>query len=199
MRCAPCRRWPGEHALRTSLAFLGDGREDYLIQRAPEDDGLLMFGGGRQAGGETVNVWDDSVIDEQTAKYLRRDLVPALGLPETPTTELQPTHEWTGIMAFSRDDLPWVGPVPGHARLYICAGYTGNGIPNAWLCGRALAAMIRTTLGCEMSGDEDATGAAREVGLPSRYMITRRRIDRAMQKESVAVRDTQEFESDSSR
>lgn len=71
----------GPDRLHTSFGFAGDGIDDYLIQRPNETGGHLMFGGGRQhlpCVGET----DDSVIDDKTAKYLRRRLIDALGLPE---------------------------------------------------------------------------------------------------------------------
>lgn len=71
----------GEDRLKTSLGFMGDGVDDYLIQRPNERGGHLMFGGGRQHG-RSVGVTDDSVIDDRTAHYLRGRLVEALNLPE---------------------------------------------------------------------------------------------------------------------
>ena len=70
----------GESRLKTSFGFVGDGLDDYLIQRPNERGGHLMFGGGRQLG-ESLGVTDDSVVDAETAKYLRGKLVEALGLP----------------------------------------------------------------------------------------------------------------------
>jgi hypothetical protein len=66
---------------------------------------------------------------------------------------------WTGLMGFSADECPWVGRVPPniagrklsaqaqHAGLaeggeWICAGYSGEGMVNAWRCGEALAKMM---------------------------------------------------------
>lgn len=71
----------GEDRLKTSLGFMGDGVDDYLIQRPNERGGHLMFGGGRQHG-SSIGVTDDSVIDDKTAHYLRGRLVEALNLPE---------------------------------------------------------------------------------------------------------------------
>ena len=71
----------GENRLNTSLGFMGDGLDDYLIQRPNERGGHLMFGGGRQNGG-SIGVTDDSVIDDKTAKYLRSRLIDTLGLPD---------------------------------------------------------------------------------------------------------------------
>lgn len=71
----------GEDRLKTSLGFMGDGVDDYLIQRPNETGGHLMFGGGRQHG-RSIGVTDDSVISDKTAHYLRGRLVEALNLPE---------------------------------------------------------------------------------------------------------------------
>ncbi len=41
---------------------------------------------------------------------------------------------WSGIMGFSEDGFPWVGPVSeevgGGRGQWICAGYTGEGTQN---------------------------------------------------------------------
>jgi glycine/D-amino acid oxidase-like deaminating enzyme len=80
-------------------------------------------------------------------------------LPDTPTSStpshdpaagdvpaLTPTAEWTGIMGYSRDWLPWVGPVPaslgGAPGLFVCAGYSGHGMPVAPLCAAAVVALM---------------------------------------------------------
>lgn len=58
---------------------------------------------------------------------------------------------WSGIMGFSVDGCPWVGKVPaelsGRVAVvgggeWICAGYSGEGMVNAWRCGVALARMV---------------------------------------------------------
>ena len=72
-----------EHArLKTSFGFDGEAIDEYLIQRPNERGGHLMYGGGRQIGGATVGVADDSVIDTEIAKYLKQSLVERLALPE---------------------------------------------------------------------------------------------------------------------
>jgi glycine/D-amino acid oxidase-like deaminating enzyme len=46
-------------------------------------------------------------------------------------------QEWTGILAWSCDDSPWVGPVPGPGQegAYVCAGFCGSGLSRAFMCG----------------------------------------------------------------
>lgn len=187
----------GDDRLKTSFGFLGDGLDDYLIQRPNERGGHLMFGGGRQHG-PSMGVTDDNVIDEVTAKYLRSRLVEALGLPEG-AKEFKAANEWSGIMGFSRDERPFVGPVSDfpssspRSGLYISAGYTGHGMPNTWLCGKAVALMVLKSL--EFAGDiEWATEiAAAEVGLPASYRLTKQRVERALEVESVEAKDQAEM------
>ncbi|MEE2751792.1 MAG: FAD-binding oxidoreductase [Myxococcota bacterium] len=49
------------------------------------------------------------------------------------------THRWAGIMGFSRDGLPLVGPAPGAAGAVVGTGFTGHGYGFAFLAGAALA------------------------------------------------------------
>ncbi|CAI6341133.1 unnamed protein product [Periconia digitata] len=159
--------------------------DDYLIQRpysdVPNPAGHLMFGGGRGDGAyPTVCVSDDSVLDEKIAAYLRRALLTVLKLDGSTQglEELKAAKEWTGIMGYSRDDHPWVGKVPGKEGLWLCGGYTGHGMPNGTLCGRAIAKLV---LG-NREGKELDEMQAEMVGkaeLPASYLITEERIEKA--------------------
>lgn len=72
----------GQHRLKTNMGFDGEAIDEYLIQRPNAKGGHLMFGGGRQIGGQTVGIADDSVIDDEISKYLRSSLIERLALPE---------------------------------------------------------------------------------------------------------------------
>lgn len=165
------------------------GRHDYLIQRPPPTAELILGGGRHLAKGYAVGVWDDSTLDEPVRLWLRGELTGALDLslrspgetssrsPEAAKKQdLEATYEWTGIMGYSRDAHPWVGAVPpfmgGGEGLWISAGYTGHGMPNAALCGKAAADMI---LGAD------------EIDLPPEYELTEERIDAARARDTVAV------------
>ncbi|KAK3676840.1 hypothetical protein LTR78_003044 [Recurvomyces mirabilis] len=205
----------GSSRLQTSFGFLGDGLDDYLIQRPSERGGHLMFGGGRQHG-PSISETDDGVVDPQTARYLRTRLVGAFGLPEGKAggekredeggegegegegerekVQFTAANEWSGIMGFSRDERPWVGAVPGEEGVFVSAGYTGHGMPNSWLCGKAVAMMALAGRegeggesagrgrGVEEEGEEDGEvmqKVMRETGLPRSYILTKERMERA--------------------
>ncbi|KAI0134755.1 FAD dependent oxidoreductase [Xylariales sp. AK1849] len=172
------------------------GRDDYLIQRPPAAAELVLGGGRQLAKDYAVGVWDDSALDEPVKWWLRGELPAAVDLslrspgeitshisslnPSSISTtkkqDLEATYEWTGIMGYSRDAHPWVGPVPaslgGGEGLWISAGYTGHGMPNAALCGKAAAEMM---VGVE------------EVDLPPEYELTEERVDAARARDTVAV------------
>jgi glycine/D-amino acid oxidase-like deaminating enzyme len=174
---------------KNSYGFWGKGsaegggydQDDYLIQRpaAMTTDkpggGELMFGGGRDLEVKLgIYASDDSEINKGVAKYLRTELTRNLKLRKE-TTELQASHEWTGIMGFSKDEYPWVGKVPpelgGNPFLWMTAGFTGHGMPQANLCAKAVIGM--------MFGKRQS-----EVYLPHEFHITIERARAAQMKTS---------------
>jgi len=186
--------------LPNSYGFVGAkggnaNHDDYLVQRpfegVPNPAGHLMFGGGRTAAKlGSIGESDDSVIDEGSAEYLRKSLLELmdLGGDVKHMTELKPTHEWTGIMGYSRDNHPWVGEVPDMPGVWLAGGYTGHGMPNGTLCGKAVVNMV---LAKDEGKDLNALQATmvEEGDLPKAYIITRERFDAAMALPSVAVQD----------
>ncbi|KAF2660311.1 FAD dependent oxidoreductase [Lophiostoma macrostomum CBS 122681] len=169
--------------------------DDYLIQRpfagVPNPAGHLMFGGGRGAAAlPTIGVSDDSVLDEGSAAYLRSTLLSVLELGgETEgLKELQPARHWTGIMGYSRDDRPWVGGVPGLKGVWLCGGYTGHGMPNGTLCGKAVVQMV---LGEAegLDGKELQEKLVEQRDLPRSYLISEERVRKARGLPTVEVQD----------
>ncbi|KAI2467539.1 FAD dependent oxidoreductase [Annulohypoxylon bovei var. microspora] len=185
-------------------------RDDYLVQRPPASAELVFGGGRRHAKGRGVAVWDDSHIDPAVSWYLRGELgdvvdlslhhAPSSSLPSSHTStnpssaqetkqpeankhqkqDLYPTHEWTGIMGYSKDGHPWVGAVPSSAGggdgLWLSAGYTGHGMPNAVLSAKAVVDM--------MYGNADGEDEA-AVDLPPEYELTADRVARSRLLEEV--------------
>lgn len=153
---SPRQNAPITAPLSLSYGFVGNGKQninqdDYLIQRAfpnpsqhggPTPQGELLFGGGRSyAPGAGIGISDDSALDAPTASYLRHELNRVLDV-RNGGQALQATHEWSGIMGFSRDGRPWVGEVLGERGLWLCAGFTGHGMPNASLCAKAVVGLM---------------------------------------------------------
>lgn len=189
--------------------------DDYLIQRpfydSPNGDGTrkgghLMFGGGRGCAtynclGET----DDDIVDPGEAAYLRRALLTqlALGGETEGLKELKASHQWTGIKGYSRDNMPWVGKVPTQKDgkiafedgLWLCGGYTGHGMPNATLCGKALVEMVLA----EEQKDKRSYGQICEDlvqahDIPLSYVISSERLNAANKMPSVAEQEAAAFE-----
>lgn len=66
------------------------------------------------------------------------------------------------VMGYSNDEFPYVGPVPEKPSQYICAGFTGHGMPQIFFSAKAVASMI-------------ITGDSEDVDLPVPYRITKER------------------------
>jgi len=184
-----------EGRLDYSYVFIGHGtqnieQDDYLIQRPystpmkeKTDGGELMFGGGRSyAAHAGVGVSDDSSIDEPAAAYLRRELSVVLNLGSK-EEELKARYEWSGVMGYSRDGHPWVGEVSeelgGGKGLWVSSGYTGHGMPNTWLCGKAVVDLM--------------FGKGEEADLPAGFRITQQRIKKARELDEVKDADLKAF------
>jgi glycine/D-amino acid oxidase-like deaminating enzyme len=65
-------------------------------------------------------------------------------------------------MGYSNDDFPYVGAVPEKTGQYMCAGFTGHGMPQIFLAAKALTSMILTR-------------DSEEVDLPLPYRISQER------------------------
>ena len=108
-----------------------DGKFDYFIQQPVYDGCKLMFGGGYYEDLRPTTS-DDELICETTQAYLRDQLTKVLQWEGEKSPENQVYMRWSGIMGFSEDGCPWVGPLSeeygGGEGQFICAGYTGEGL-----------------------------------------------------------------------
>ncbi|UKZ52373.1 hypothetical protein TrVGV298_006149 [Trichoderma virens] len=160
------------------VSDLDDRRDDYLVQRPPPGAELIYGGGRIRAEGHGLGVWDDSTIDEGVAQYLKGGAERLDGSLDTRARKC--------IMGFSRDGWPWVGPVPDSAGggdgLWLCAGYSGGGMPNAALCAKAVVDMM-------IPGHKDGGEVVDMVDLPREYLLTEDRLERARARETVAEAD----------
>lgn len=103
-------------------------RQDHL--------GRVVLGGWRNLDPGAEVGFDEVLhpgIQDRMEAFLRR--YPAL-------KSVPIAHRWAGIMGFSRDGLPLVGPAPGAPGAVVSVGFTGHGFGFAWLCGEAAADVV---------------------------------------------------------
>jgi len=116
--------------------WLANDGYEYAIQR---QDGRIIFGGmRRQSPTHEVGIEDHDTLEPNVSKGLRQFLQEAFGLPQ----KIRIDYEWTGIMAYTPDENPLVGPLPNRPGEYIAAGYTGHGMSLGFWVGKALAERI---------------------------------------------------------
>ncbi|KAK2592608.1 hypothetical protein QQS21_009673 [Conoideocrella luteorostrata] len=136
---------------------------EYITQRPNEKGGGdLMIGGGffrsKDQGLDQVGIWDDGKVDTLPLMHIRGCMQsvfePNWGLGGGLI------KAWTGILGVTGDFMPLVGRIPekgneergdGEGRgldqlarpgQWIAAGYCGEGMVWAWLCGTAVGIMI---------------------------------------------------------
>jgi gamma-glutamylputrescine oxidase len=95
-------------------------------------DGRLVIGGRRDTdlAGETTAKEATTPEIQAALEQLIRELfgrLPAI------------THRWSGIFGTTPDDLPLVGPVPGHEGVWVSRGYSGHGNVLGLACGDLVA------------------------------------------------------------
>ena len=108
---------------------------DYWQQTA---DNRLILGGRRDTSLETEFTNEESITDpiQQQLTAFATEL-----LGEEPRVE----HRWSGIFGATEDSLPLVGPVPGHDKVWVSAGYSGHGNVMGLACGELVAQAILGT------------------------------------------------------
>lgn len=78
-------------------------------------------------------------------------------------------------MGYSNDSRPYVGQLPGKPGQYICAGFTGHGMPQVFLSAEAIASVV-------------AEGKALEdTGIPTIFYVTPERLNSSEEHASLAA------------
>ncbi|KAK4235855.1 FAD dependent oxidoreductase [Achaetomium macrosporum] len=153
---------------------------NYIIQRG---DGTLVVGGAHHTYKQQDlaswygNADDAGVIEPARSYYCDCDPSESgssggggggfaartfVGWDEVPT---RVDHVWTGIMGYSADSLPHVGPVPGRGDgVFILAGFHGHGMPVAYLAAKGVAEMVSEGKTYE------------QTGLPALYRASQQRL-----------------------
>lgn len=143
---------------------LAPGEYDYLI---PRSDGSIIVGGGRRDYFKQLDSWydnyDDSKIIESAKHYF--DGYMQRHFRGWEDSGAYTDAVWSGCMGYSSSGFPHVGEVPGKKGQYICAGFSGHGMPQIFLSAKAVASMVL----------EDRK--ADEVDLPRLYRASQARLD----------------------
>lgn len=122
-------------ALTLPFGLVTDHGHIYCVQRP---DGRLVLGGQRnRSATQEIGIDDDGSLNPDVGAALREFLPQRF--PKLAPAGVQ--QEWTGIMAWSPDLNPLIGPLPGRPGEFLAAGYSGHGMPIAFTAGRLLAEM----------------------------------------------------------
>jgi glycine/D-amino acid oxidase-like deaminating enzyme len=115
-----------------------DSRRVFNYFRLTEDDRIL-FGGGRPQyswrGGVADRPAEGPEVDRLVKQF--RVLFPAL-------RRCPVARSWTGVIAYSLNNLPVIGRAPGHEQVYFAGGWCGHGIALGILSGRWMQQLIDT-------------------------------------------------------
>ena len=194
----PGEKFPSQGS-QHSWVFNYERGFDYLTQLpdSPNSNCQMMFGGGF-AQSEGRGIADLGVpTDSSLSLYMDIHLSGALsaifghktwGKLAGPSVQAM----WTGSMGFSSDGLPWVGMLPssltGRERRnptkteklseesrpgaeWVSAAFSGEGMVQAWLCGKALGVMLLSR-----DGKLDPSQSADISWLPEQMVVTAERI-----------------------
>ena len=84
--------------------------------------GAYLIGGGWPAGipDEAGNRWEVLDASVRASLAVAREVYP-------PAAETKVARGWAGLEAFTPDDLPVLGPVPGLDGVLLAAGFSGHG------------------------------------------------------------------------
>ncbi|KAF2028094.1 FAD dependent oxidoreductase [Setomelanomma holmii] len=157
-------RLAGSKAPRTKDSYMmrfSDYEYDYMIPRLV---GSVMLGGGRRDYYKNLDDWfdvsDDSELIEGARGYFDGYMQRHFHGWEDSGSRTK--EIWTGAMGYSNDKFPYVDAIPGKPGQYICAGFTGHGMPQIFLSAKAVASMI-------------ITGDSENLDLPAPYRTTKER------------------------
>lgn len=128
-------------------------------------DGRVIIGGMRNlTPSMEVNSTDETTANSDVSKALRCFLATNFDLTELGIKEedIRIDHEWVGILGFSKDKNPLIGPLTSRPGEYIAAGFSGHGMPYGFLAGKHIAGMIA-------DGNMEPDGFVAHVFTPSRF------------------------------
>lgn len=191
--------YEGFHGDRSWSLIYGPDDFDYMTQR-PSSGGIgdIMLGGGvfrsKNNGIDQMGNWDDSRIDTFTSAHLA-GILPVVFSREKQQRETEKQsrylqQHWSGIISLTGDSLPFVGKLdprisardpataPDESSEWISAGYNGEGMVFAWLCGTALGIMIMGSEQDDIPASPGFPGGTLSEWFPEELLLDSRRYDR---------------------
>ncbi|ORY24894.1 FAD dependent oxidoreductase-domain-containing protein [Naematelia encephala] len=81
---------------------------------------------------------------------------------------------WSGVLGYSADLLPYVGEVPDRPGVFICAGFTGHGMPRIPGCTAAVSKLVSAFV--IDSAITPSVQSQFEASLPKPYWMTKDRL-----------------------
>ncbi|KAL1848450.1 hypothetical protein Plec18170_008048 [Paecilomyces lecythidis] len=139
-----------------------------------------FFFGGEKASAEDMLSADDSILSPSSVKFLQESLLSLFDCNSQNVEGSRIVSTWSGAMCFSSDEMPLIGRLPPSVTNntgkgeWICAAYSGYGMPTAWLAGESLAGMI--------------LGFPSQDRLPEAYLITEARLRKTLTTEKSVER-----------
>jgi glycine/D-amino acid oxidase-like deaminating enzyme len=101
--------------------------------------GEVVMGGWRN-----LDMEGEVGFDEDTHPQIQDAMAAFLSGLHPAMEGVEITSRWAGIMGFSRDSLPIVGPMPGWPALFLAVGFTGHGFGFSVHAGKVMAELITT-------------------------------------------------------
>jgi glycine/D-amino acid oxidase-like deaminating enzyme len=186
--------YTGFHGDRSWSIIYGPDDFDYITQKPGEGD--IMLGGGtfrsKNNSLDQIGIWDDSVTDVFTSAHLA-GILPIVFSQEKQQRQVKTQlrylqQHWSGIISLTADSLPFVGKldsrvknshdVEGNSSEWIAAGYNGEGLVFAWLCGTALGIMIMGSEQEDLPASPGFPGGRLEEWFPKELLLDKKRYDR---------------------
>jgi glycine/D-amino acid oxidase-like deaminating enzyme len=187
--------YEGFHGDRSWSIIYGPDDFDYMTQR-PSSDGMgdIMLGGGtyrsKNNGLDQIGIWDDSCTDVFTSAHLAGILPVVFRQRQAEEHSRHLQQHWSGIISLTADSLPFVGKLDsrlsgrtskggaGDGSEWIAAGYNGEGMVFAWLCGTALGLMIMGSGDKDIPASPGCPGGMLNEWFPKELLLDDERYDR---------------------
>ena len=162
-----------KEGLSNTYSFIYDDGYEYMISRprGSKFAGDIAIGGGStkapDAGIREFGTTDDTTTDPTILEYVQKSAWNYFGSHwgnDHPDGRLR--KAWTGIMGYSVDGFPLIGPVPDEEGLFVVASFQGSGMVLCVLSAKAAVSIV--------NGEEDNELAE---WFPRPFRITKERMN----------------------